>query len=101
MLTSISGLRTFLYENVYRYYQVHQEFEKAQRIIKELYGYFLANGLVKRYGEKWEIDESSSDWQDEREAHRRVCDYIAGMTDRYALGVYEYLFLPKAWKVRH
>ncbi|MBT8332862.1 MAG: hypothetical protein KJP19_00395, partial [Deltaproteobacteria bacterium] len=29
-----------------------------------------------------------------------VCDYIAGMTDRYALGVYAYLFLPKPWSVR-
>ena len=101
MLESITGLRSFLYDHVYRFHLVHQEFEKAQRIIKELYGYFLANGLVKRYGEIWKTDETGSDWKDEKSAHRRVCDYIAGMTDRYALGVYEYLFLPKAWNVRH
>ena len=101
MLEIIAGLRAFLYDNVYRYHQVHEEFEKAQRIIKELYGYFLKYGLVKRYGDHWRLDEPSSSWDSERTAHRRVCDYIAGMTDRYALGVYEYLFLPKAWKVRH
>ena len=101
MLETIAGLRKFLYDNVYRYHHVHQEFEKAQRIIRELYHYFLTYGLVKRHGDEWLIDESSSDWPDERTAHRIVCDYIAGMTDRYALGVYDYLFLPKAWKVRY
>ena len=30
---------------------------------------------------------------------RRVCDYIAGMTDRYAINVFENLFIPKIWKV--
>ncbi len=101
MLEAISGLRSYLHENVYRYYQVHQEFEKAQRIIRELYSYFLTHGLVKRYGDEWRVDASSSNWNDEKMAHRRVCDYIAGMTDRYALGVYEYLFLPRAWNARH
>jgi dGTPase len=48
MLEAIAGLRTYLYENVYRYYRVHQEFEKAQRIIRELYQYFLDYGLVRR-----------------------------------------------------
>ena len=78
---------------------MHQEFEKAQRIIRELYQYFLDYGLVRRYGDEWLVDEVNSNWRDEKTAHRRVCDYIAGMTDRYALGVYGYLFLPKAWNV--
>ena len=38
MLETINTLRTFLYDNVYRYCRVHNEFEKAQRIITELYG---------------------------------------------------------------
>lgn len=99
MLEAIAGLRTYLHENVYRYHRVHQEFEKAQRIIRELYQYFLDHGLVRRYGDEWLVDEVNSNWRDEKTAHRRVCDYIAGMTDRYALGVYGYLFLPKAWNV--
>lgn len=97
MLEAITRLRGFLYDNVYRDAWVHQEFEKAQRIIRELYGYFLENGLVRRYGDDWLFDLENGDWPDEKTGHRRVCDYIAGMTDRYALGVYEYLFLPKPW----
>jgi dGTPase len=97
MLKTITDLRSFLYENVYRDSLVHQEFEKAQRIIRELYGHFMGHGLVRRYGDVWLLDDKNRDWPDEKTAHRRVCDYIAGMTDRYALGVYEYLFMPKPW----
>jgi dGTPase len=100
MLGAITALRSFLYDNVYRHYWVHQEFVKAQRIIRELYGYFMENGLVTRVGDEWLVQEQSRDWPSEKTAHRRVCDYIAGMTDRYALGIYEYLFLPKPWSVR-
>jgi dGTPase len=100
MLEAITDLRTFLYESVYRYYLVHQEFEKAQRIIRELYHYFMEHGLVRQRGDEWYLDEDTINWPDEKTAHRRVCDYIAGMTDRYALGVYAYLFLPKPWSVR-
>ncbi|PIE65379.1 MAG: deoxyguanosinetriphosphate triphosphohydrolase [Desulfobacterales bacterium] len=100
MLGALNDLRDFLYDNVYRYHKVHQEFEKAQRIIRELYSYFLANGLLGRNGDVWVVTEDYRSWPDDKTAHRRVCDYIAGMTDRYALGVYEYIFLPRPWNVR-
>jgi dGTPase len=100
MLEAITDLRAFLYENVYRYYKVHNEFEKAQKIIRELYGYFLEHGLSGRLGEGWEPGEEEGDWPDEKTAHRQVCDYIAGMTDRYALNLYEQIFLPKPWSSR-
>lgn len=100
MLGAISDLRRFLYDNVYRYYRVHNEFEKAQRIIRDLYGYFLENGLVRRRGREWVEDSRPQTWSDEKVAHRQVCDFIAGMTDRYAMGLYEHLFLPKPWSVR-
>ncbi len=100
MLGAITELRGFLYDNVYRNHWVHQEFEKGQRIIRELYGYFLQNGLVRRRGERWQIDAPDQDWANPKTAHRRVCDYVAGMTDRYALAVYEHLFMAKPWTVR-
>ncbi len=100
MLEAISNLRAFLHDNVYRFHQVHNEFVKAQRIIRELYNYCLENGLVKRRSNGWKIVESSSEWPDDKTAHRNVCDFIAGMTDRYALELYEHLFLPKPWSVR-
>lgn len=101
MLSALTDLRTFLYDNVYRFHRVHQEFEKAQRIIRELYGYFLENGLLVRDGDVWVVKEECRSWPDEKTAHRKVCDYIAGMTDRYALGVYEFVFLPHPWSVRN
>ena len=100
MLEAITDLRAFLYHNVYRYPLVHKEFEKAQRIIRDLYAYFLENGLVKRRGILWEHMGDREQWPDEKTAHRRVCDFIAGMTDRYALGLYEHIFLPRPWTVR-
>lgn len=100
MLEAISDLRSFLYENVYRYHLVHNEFKKAQRIIRELYGYCLDKGLVKRRGNSWKVIEPSKSWPDEKTAHRNVCDFVAGMTDRYALELYEHLFMPKPWTVR-
>jgi len=100
MLEAITQLRAFLYDNVYRFHKVHSEFEKAQRIIRELYTYCLDNGLVKRRGNEWKVVEKAHDWQDDREGHRKVCDFIAGMTDRYALELYEHLFMPKPWTVR-
>lgn len=100
MLDAITRLRNYLYDNVYRNPLVHQEFEKGQRIIRELYEYFFKHGLVKRKGDDWAIHEKDADWPDDKTAHRRVCDYIAGMTDNYALAVYDYLFMPKPWTVR-
>ncbi len=99
MLRAITDLRMFLYENVYRYHRVHNEFEKAQRIIRDLYGYFMENGLGRFDGNSWKASGSDS-WDDERLAHRRVCDFIAGMTDRYAMRIYEQIFLPKPWNAR-
>jgi dGTPase len=100
MLEAITNLRTFLYDNVYTYFKVHAEFEKAQRIIRDLYGYFMENGLVRLRGGEWETEDKGEEWADEKIAHRRVCDYVAGMTDRYALAIYERIFLPEPWRVK-
>lgn len=101
VLEAITALRAFLFENVYRYYQVHNEFIKAQHIIRDLYNYFLDNGLVRRVGSDFVRDHhTGKEWPDEKTAHRKVCDFIAGMTDRYALDLYEQIFLPKPWSMR-
>ena len=99
MLGAITDLRMFLYENVYRYYRVHNEFEKAQRVIRDLYSYFMENGLGRFEGNQWK-PEGPEAWGDDKQAHRYVCDFIAGMTDRYAMRIYEQIFLPKAWNVQ-
>ncbi|PIE56864.1 MAG: deoxyguanosinetriphosphate triphosphohydrolase [Desulfobulbus propionicus] len=95
----ITELRTFLYDNVYRAWRVHREFEKAQRIISDLYAYFLEHELPSR-SNGWQTPLSIPVSSDEKRRRRRqVCDFIAGMTDRYALDLYSQIFMPKPWSV--
>ena len=100
MLEAITDLRAFLYERVYTFYKVHNEFIKAQRIISDLYRYFFDNGIVRLRNGQWEHGVDKDNWADDKEAHRKVCDYVAGMTDRYALSLYKHIFLPEPWSVR-
>jgi dGTPase len=98
MLDAINELRSFLYENVYDVNRVHDDFVKAKKIVKELYYYFLdsnsfedgSGGKELRYGVQYEIETPN---------YLKVCDYIAGMTDRYALALYTNIFFPKPWSV--
>ncbi len=91
VLTGMWDLREFLWEHVYENEAVHSDFDKAIKILRELYlylvdhpDYFLT--LTKM--------ESSGDTLE-----RSVCDFLAGMTDRYAFNLYEKLFLPLPWVV--
>ena len=92
ILEAMIVLRKFLYENVYRSKIVHKEFTKAKKILIELFNYFvdhetqLQKELEKMEMAPWEPSSNS--------IKRSVCDLIASMTDRYALEMYEKLFLP-------
>ena len=100
MNETINELRAFLYDNVYRNYRVHNEFEKAQRIIRDLYGYFLEHEFPDNgIGACCRLRQSVQSEKEERQRHRQVCDFIAGMTDRYALALYAQIFIPKPWSV--
>ena len=90
IMSAISDLRTFLYKNVYETHKVHDDFIKAKKVVRELYHYFLENGLPKEL--VFPDTETRGD-------HRAVCDFVAGMTDRYALDLYQNIFLPKPWAV--
>lgn len=84
---AMQTLRTFLFHNVYRSAQVHDEFVKATKILKELFGYCMENqGFVNDVMGKFALSLS---------LERRVCDFIASMTDRYAQNLYQRLFLPR------
>ena len=61
-------------------------------MLRQMYEYFV------KHPEKMPADEYSVCDTGEP-VERRVCDYIAGMTDRYAIRVFESLFVPKVWKV--
>lgn len=85
------ALREFLYERVYDNPRVHGDFVKASKILEELYGYFLSH-------EDWFLHELAQPIQGER-IEDLAADFVAGMTDRYALSLYEELFMPQPWKV--
>jgi len=80
-------LRTFLFHNVYRSEQVHAEFVKASKILRELFAYFVDNKAF--------FEEEIGGFAASVSHVRRVCDYIASMTDRYAQNMYQRIFLPK------
>ena len=84
-------LRYFLYKEVYFGKIVYSNFLKASKILKELYNYFLEH-------EEEFIKESGMSYRDDP-LERRVCDFIAGMTDRYAFNFYEKIFLPQPWLI--
>jgi dGTPase len=84
-------LRAFLYSNVYFAPAVYANFIKASKILKELYNYFLEN-------EEQFLKESGMPNGGEP-LDRRACDFVAGMTDRYAFSFYEKLFLPQPWLI--
>jgi dGTPase len=91
IMSAISEARSFLYENVYETSKVHDDFIKAMKVVKELYQYFLDKGVPRDR-------ESGPDGRTKGD-HRAVCDFVAGMTDRYALDLYQDIFLPKPWNV--
>ena len=99
MKDTISELRKFLYDNVYRNYRVHNEFVKSQKIIRELYDYFLEHEFPNGAGSYYEPGGCAVRKEKRDNVHRQVCDFIAGMTDRYALGLYNHIFMPKPWTV--
>ena len=83
-------LRDFLFEWVYRNPVAKSEEAKAQDMLIELFHYFVqhADRLPPLYKKRLEEDS----------VERCVCDFIAGMTDRYAIEVFNELYVPKVWR---
>ncbi len=92
MYTALKELRDYLFENVYENEMVNSELVKAQRIIEELFSYFMTHKdeFYSRYAMKYCLSE---------ELERSIVDYISGMTDGYALELYNRLFIPRGWHI--
>ncbi|HET8772808.1 MAG TPA: deoxyguanosinetriphosphate triphosphohydrolase [Thermoanaerobaculia bacterium] len=84
-LEALEALRKYMFENMYLIHEVRGEFEKAQKILAALFEYVVA------HPEEF-LDTSGND-----PVERLAIDFIAGMTDRYALNLYSKLFLPRPW----
>jgi dGTPase len=89
---SMSELRHFLFEKVYRSAKVHNEFIKAKKIMSELFVYFMGNEAALSLELENMRLPALTDNGNSRE--RRVCDLLACMTDRYALSLYERTYFP-------
>jgi len=88
---AIMALRDWLYLHVYQAASVHDDFVKASRIIRELYRYFCTREeeLLTCGGRRFTGDA----------VEVSVADFIAGMSDRFAINLYHRIFLPQPWKI--
>ena len=92
MHDSLNRLRSYLFENVYNSTEVRgvSDLDKVQRIISSLYAYYMEHsdeipGIYKKI-------------EEEEGTAVAVKDLISGMTDRYALNLYDKLFVPQGWR---
>ncbi|MDY6794111.1 MAG: deoxyguanosinetriphosphate triphosphohydrolase [Actinomycetota bacterium] len=84
---ALNELRAFLFDRVYIGSVAKREEGKAKRVLLALFNFYVKHP-----------EEMPDEYRGEEEDLRiRVCDYIAGMTDRYALRKYGELFLPREW----
>lgn len=85
-------LRDFMFEKVYLDKIAKKEEGKAKYIIEQLYNYYIKNfsRLPEEHKKLYKEDNFSKE--------DIICDYIAGMTDRYAVKLFKDLFVPKAWE---
>ena len=82
-------LRSFMFERVYHSKTAKGEEEKAERMLTEMYGYFIDN-----------LNEMPATYIALLEKYPReqvVCDYISSMTDRYAIYKFNSIFVPNGW----
>jgi len=88
---AVVSLRAWLFEHVYQVQTVREDFEKAARVLRELFVFFVENeqSLIAHGGRRLPGDSLNVS----------VVDFIAGMTDRYAINLYHRLFLPQPWKI--
>ena len=93
MREALTGLRAFMFENVYVNSVAKAEEGKAEYMIGQLYKYYVdhVEKLPEEYGKMLKSGEAS--------VERVVCDFIAGMTDRYAVATYQSLTIPRTWSV--
>ena len=90
VMQATNELRDFMFERVYIPANISMQ-ERAERMLSQMFAYFMSHvdKLPKPYLKLLEKDGKE----------RVVCDYISGMTDRYAIGVFESLFIPTTFSI--
>jgi len=87
---AMSALREFLFERVYRNPVAKSEEGKARELLTRLFEHY-----VKHPEEMPELYRRNCESEG---VERCACDFVAGMTDRYAIDVYSDLYVPKVWR---
>jgi dGTPase len=89
---ALMDLRSFMFENVYYNPIAKGQESKAKAMLQKMYEYYIAHpeALPEDFHPQMTFDGME----------RTVCDYIAGMTDNYAVDKYTQLFIPTGWQVR-
>ena len=92
MEKALKDLRSFMFERVYRNPVAKGEESKAQDMLQMLFEYYINHpeALPEDFHPQLSFDGME----------RTVCDYIAGMTDNYAVDKYTEIFIPMGWHVR-
>lgn len=88
---AMKDLRRFMFENVYTNKNAKSEEAKAEMLMATLYEYYLKHFDKLPQDLKNLVDKNG----DPKE--RIVCDYVGAMTDRFAIAMYEELYIPKSW----
>ena len=92
MEKALKDLRSFMFERVYRNPVAKGEESKAKAMLQRLFEYYVTHpeALPEDFHPQLSFDGME----------RTVCDYIAGMTDNYAVDKYTEIFIPTGWQVR-
>ena len=87
---TLDDLRAFMFERVYRNPQAKGEEGKAKQMLRQLYDYYYTHpeSIPDDFQPQLSLDGMA----------RTVCDYIAGMTDNFAVEKYEAIFIPMGWE---
>lgn len=88
---AMQEMRNFLFASVYGSKQKLEEERKASYIIEQMFYYFLKNPYA--------LPEEYRQFLENYPTDRVVCDYIAGMSDDYAVHTFKQIFVPKSWTV--
>ena len=101
---SLFSLRDFLFDNLYLRSPVKIEERKTEKILRELFEYYIDNfdSFMKDYNLKNNINFQNTDLPDSIDFTTRVIlirDYIANMTDRFALNKFTEIFIPEKWEI--
>lgn len=87
--TASENLRSFMFKQVYYSSTAKREEEKAERMLTEMYVYYMEH--VE------ELPETYVDLLENYPREQVVCDYLSSMTDRYAIYMFNCIFVPKGW----